>query len=187
MWLVVGLGNPGAQYEGTRHNVGFDLVDAWAARHGLGVERNEHKALTRRGRACGHEVIVAKPQTYMNLSGDAVGALARYYKIEPARVVVVHDELDFVPGEVRLKVGGGHGGHNGLRSIAATMGPDFVRLRVGIGKPPPRMQGADFVLSRARGDEKALLDEALLRGGEVIDEVLQQGAAAAMNRVNRRP
>lgn len=186
MWLVVGLGNPGSQYEGTRHNVGFDIVDAWANRHGFGVERGEHKALTRRGRARGHDVIVAKPQTFMNLSGDSVGALARYYKVEPTQLVVVHDELDFAPGEVRLKLGGGHGGHNGLRSIAATMGPDFVRVRVGIGKPPPRMDGADFVLSRARGDEKIALEQASIVSGEALDAVLDEGVAAAMNRVNRR-
>lgn len=186
MWLVVGLGNPGSQYEGTRHNVGFDIVEAWANRHGLGIERSEHKALTRRGRARGHEVIVAKPQTFMNLSGDSVGALARYYKVDPAQVIVVHDELDFDPGDVRLKMGGGHGGHNGLRSIAATMGPDFVRVRVGIGKPPPRMEGADFVLSRARGDDKIALEQASILSGEVLDRVLEDGVAAAMNRVNRR-
>jgi PTH1 family peptidyl-tRNA hydrolase len=185
MFLVVGLGNPGKEYEGTRHNVGFELVDLLAQRLNAPRYKNELKAETAKTRIADEEVMLVKPQTYMNLSGDSVQSLAHYYKVLPARIVVAHDELDFEPGVVRLKIGGGHGGNNGLRSIIANLGADFVRIRIGIGKPPSADRGADWVLSRFDKKSRALIDEALVRGIEAIEAVMVQGAAKAMNEVNR--
>jgi PTH1 family peptidyl-tRNA hydrolase len=184
MFLVVGLGNPGKEYEGTRHNVGFELVDLLAQRSNAQRYKNELKAETTKTRIAGEEVMLVKPQTFMNLSGDSVQALAHYYKVTPAQIVVAHDELDFEPGVVRLKIGGGHGGNNGLRSIIANLGADFVRIRIGIGKPPSADRGADWVLSRFDKRSRSLIDEALVRSSEAIEAIMVRGAAKAMNEVN---
>lgn len=186
MFLIVGLGNPGRQYEATRHNVGFELVDEIAARHAFRGPKQESKAEVFRGHIGSTEVMLAKPMTFMNLSGDAVGALARYYKVELARIVVAHDDLDFEPGVLRIKVGGGAGGHNGLKSIASHLGADFIRVRIGVGKPPSAERGADFVLSRFGAVERRLVDEALDVAVDAIEVIIAEGAAAAMNRFNRR-
>lgn len=186
MWLVVGLGNPGTQYQGTRHNVGFEVIDYLAHHHPFETARRFKKAEVRRGAIDGHAALLAKPQTFMNLSGDAVGALARYYKIEPAAVVVVHDELDYSPGEVRLKSGGGPGGHNGLRSIIAHLGREFVRVRVGVGKPPSSRRGADFVLSRFDKRARQQIDDAVMLAAEAVERTVGEGLSKAMNRINQR-
>ena len=186
MYLVVGLGNPGKEYEGTRHNVGFELVDLLAQRLNAPRYKNELKAETAKARIAGEEVMLVKPQTYMNLSGDSVQSLAHYYKVPLAQIVVAHDELDFEPGIVRMKIGGGHGGNNGLRSIIANLGADFVRIRIGIGKPPSADRGADWVLSRFDKKSRPLIDEALVRGIEAIESTMVLGAAKAMNDVNRK-
>jgi len=188
-WLVVGLGNPGARYAANRHNVGFLAVERWAARHGIELSRKRPWALLGEGTAVidsqSIRVLVAKPRTFMNLSGDAVGAAVRYYRCEPTDVIVIHDELDFEPGELRLKVGGGHGGHNGLRSIMDHIGRDFTRIRVGIGKPP-RGLGSDFVLSRFDKTSRMLVDEALEDIVDAIDTIVLKGVRGAMNTFNSR-
>lgn len=186
MYLVVGLGNPGSEYAGTRHNIGFEVIDHLAARHRFDPSRSFKNAEVAKGRIAGEDVLLVKPLTYMNLSGDAVGAIARYYKVEAPQIIVVHDELDFVPGDVRLKIGGGHGGHNGLRSIMAHMGAEFVRVRMGIGKPSKSAQGADYVLSRFDTSSRRAMDDAIAAAAAAVDEVLAQGPAAAMNKINRR-
>ena len=157
--LIVGLGNPGAQYARTRHNVGFWLVDRLGA--GLRADAKYHAEI---GAATidGERVVLMKPLTFMNRSGQAVGAYARFFKIAPAQILVVHDELDLAPGTVRLKQGGGHGGHNGLRDISAQLGADYRRLRIGIGHPRdlyPGREVVDFVLQRPARAERQAIDE----------------------------
>ena len=185
MLVVVGLGNPGAKYDGTRHNVGFEAADLLAQRYGFAPYKGWKSSLISRGKVSGTDVLVLKPQTYMNLSGDAVGAAVRYYRCEPADVIVIHDELDFEPGELRLKVGGGHGGHNGLRSIMDHIGRDFTRIRVGIGKPP-RGLGSDFVLSRFDKTSRVLVDEALEDIVDALDTIVLKGVRRTMNTFNSR-
>ncbi|GER08066.1 peptidyl-tRNA hydrolase [Iodidimonas muriae] len=147
MLLFAGLGNPGNRYADNRHNIGFMAVDEILRRHSFGPERARFSALCSEGRIAGEKVIVLKPQTYMNESGRAVGEAMRFYKLTAADLVVFHDELDLTPGKLRVKVGGGHAGHNGLRSIMAHCGADFVRVRMGIGHPGDRDLVSPYVLS----------------------------------------
>jgi PTH1 family peptidyl-tRNA hydrolase len=185
MYLIVGLGNPGKEYDLTKHNVGFELVDMLASRTNATRWKAELKAETARAKMASDDVLFVKPQTYMNLSGEAVQALAHYYKVPVGQIIVAHDELDFEPGVLKIKVGGGHGGNNGLRSIIGQMGADFIRLRIGVGKPPSSDRGADWVLSRFSKQARPLVDEALVRAGEAIESILVQGVGKAMNEVNR--
>ena len=144
------------------------------------------KGLVAKGKLGGEDLILLKPQTYMNLSGDSVSPALAFYKLPPEHLIVVHDELDFELGDVRLKFGGGHGGHNGLRSIMNSSGRDFGRLRIGVGRPPKGWEGAKWVLSRFRADEEPLLDEATVRTCEAIGMIVKDGFPAAMNKFNRR-
>ena len=161
--LIAGLGNPGAEYEQTRHNAGFWLVDRLAP-HGLSREVRFH-ALAAKTRIAGHEVWLLEPQTYMNRSGQSVGALARFYNLNPDEILVVHDELDLPPGAAKIKKGGSSGGHNGLKDITAALGTqDYWRLRLGIGHPRNlnlQQQVADFVLHRPRKEEQGLIEDAI--------------------------
>ncbi len=180
--LIVGLGNPGREYENTRHNAGFWWLDEFARMHNLGF-RNETKfhGLAVRGQLHGREVFLLKPQTFMNVSGRSVGALAQFYKIAPTEILVVHDELDLPPGSAKLKLGGGHGGHNGLKDIIAHLGTkDFWRLRLGIGHPGERSEVANFVLNDPRREERELIDEAMRRALDVADLVVGGKTEAAM-------
>ncbi|MDO8264691.1 MAG: aminoacyl-tRNA hydrolase [Gallionella sp.] len=180
--LIVGLGNPGREYETTRHNAGFWWVDELARLQKLSF-KNENKfhGLTARGQMHGHEVLLLKPQTFMNVSGRSVGALAQFYKIEPAEMLVVHDELDLPPGVARLKLGGGHGGHNGLKDIIAHLGTrDFWRLRFGIGHPGEGADVAGFVLNDPRREERELIDEAMQHALDVAHLVIEGKTEAAM-------
>lgn len=186
MYLVSGLGNPGTRYQRTRHNVGFEIIDALAERLHAGAFKKEKKGEWARTRIGDDDVMLHRPLTFMNLSGEAVGPLARYYKIPPERLIVIHDELDFDPGIVRLKLGGGAGGNNGIKSIIQHFDPNFVRIRVGIGKPPSGRSGADFVLSRFAPDERVLIDEAIAVGADAVESIIVDGVSDAMNRFNRR-
>lgn len=180
--LIVGLGNPGREYENTRHNAGFWWVDELAREHGLSF-RSEAKfhGQSVRGNPHGHEIFLLKPQTFMNVSGRAVGALAQFYKIAPAEILVVHDELDLSPGSARLKLGGGHGGHNGLKDIIAHLGTrDFWRLRLGVGHPGERSEVSNYVLNDPRREERALIDEAMQRSLAVAHLVIEGKTEAAM-------
>jgi len=185
MLFVVGLGNPGPKYARTRHNVGFEVVERLAERHRFPASKRFKNAETSRGHIDGCEALLIEPMTFMNLSGDAVGAIMRYYRGEPCDVVVVHDELDFPPGEVRLKLGGGHGGHNGLRSIIDHIGADFARVRVGVGKPP-QGRGADHVLSPFSVSQRRMVDDAVEVAADAVEQIATTGMQKAMNRYNQR-
>jgi len=183
--LVVGLGNPGREYAQTRHNVGFQIVTRLAEKRGLSFSRMQNEALVAAGRIGDARVVLAKPQAWMNESGKAVGPLARFYKVEPARLLVVYDDLDVPAGTLRLRREGGSGGHKGMRSIIERLGrQDFPRLRVGIGRPPGRMDAADYVLQPFTRDEEILMDSARDRAVEAIERFLAEGIVAAMNRFN---
>lgn len=181
--LIVGLGNPGAQYEETRHNAGFWFVEQVAREYGE-VFRSEakfHGEVTK-VMVAGQQVWLLKPSTFMNRSGQAIAALARFYKIPLEKILVVHDELDLAPGTARLKKGGGHGGHNGLRDTIAHMGgKDFMRLRLGIGHPGHAKQVSNYVLSRATADEQRAIDESLDRALAVLPKVVKGDFQKAMN------
>jgi PTH1 family peptidyl-tRNA hydrolase len=170
MRLFVGLGNPGAKYAGNRHNIGFMAVDRIAADHGFPPFRSRFQGELSEGRLGSERVVLLKPGTFMNLSGQSVGEAMRYFKLDPQDVLVFHDELDLAPGKVRLKTGGGHAGHNGLRSIHAHIGEDYARVRLGIGHPGHKDRVAAYVLSDFAKAEEPMLDD-LLSG-------LSEGAAA---------
>ena len=180
--LIVGLGNPGREYENTWHNVGFQWVDELARVQKLGFKsESKFHGLTARGQLHGHEVLLLKPQTFMNVSGRAVGALVQFYKIAPAEMLVVHDELDLPPGLARLKMGGGHGGHNGLKDIIAHLGTkDFWRLRIGIGHPGDRAEVSNYVLNDPRREERELMDEAMQKAQDIAHLVIEGKTEAAM-------
>jgi len=184
--LVVGLGNPGEEYAGSRHNSGADTVGVLATRHGGRLKRAKERALSGEVRVDGRLVALAVPLTYYNDSGLAVAALVRRHGIEdPERVVVVHDELDLPVGVVRVKVGGGLAGNNGLKSIKAHLHTDaFCRVRIGVGKPPGRQEGADHVLRRPGKAERTELDIAVQEAADAVELIATDGPAAAMNKVN---
>ncbi|WP_242395576.1 aminoacyl-tRNA hydrolase [Anaeromyxobacter oryzisoli] len=187
MKLVVGLGNPGEEYARTRHNVGFLVADRLAQLAGASFTAKKFAAELAEARLGPERVWIMKPQTYMNCSGEAVGAALRFWKLGLEDLVVVHDELELEPFRVQLKVGGGHGGHNGVKSVNAHVGgPDYARVRVGVGRPPPRMDPADYVLGRWGKGEEAELQECVERAAEAARLAAELGAAKAMNQVNRR-
>lgn len=183
-WLLVGLGNPGARYAGNRHNVGFMVADE-VVRRARESYRTKFNGELSRVRLAGAEALVLKPMTFMNRSGVSVGACASFFKASPAETIVVHDELDVGFGTLRLKTGGGHAGHNGLRSLFEHFGKDFVRLRVGIGRPP-HGDAVGWVLSDFAGDDRADLPDLVTAAADAVELVLREGPALAMNTVNRR-
>ena len=180
--LIVGLGNPGREYEGTRHNAGFWWVDEYAHTHQLTFKADsKFHGLVARSSLHGHEVILLKPQTFMNASGRSVAALMQFYKISAAQMLVVHDELDLPPGVSRLKMGGGHGGHNGLKDIIAHLGTkDFWRLRIGIGHPGERAEVVDYVLHQPRREEAELIEQAMQRAQDIAPLIVEGKLEAAM-------
>lgn len=186
--LVVGLGNPGTEYEGSRHNVGAEVVDLLAERHGGTLKRTRERALVAEVRIAGKRVTLAFPQTFMNLSGESVAMLVRRHGItDPEQVVVVQDELDLPLARVKLKRGGGLAGHNGLRSIKAHLHTDaFLRVRIGVGKPASKEQGAHHVLRRVSKGDRTELDVAVERAADAVEQILTDGVDAAMNQVNAR-
>jgi PTH1 family peptidyl-tRNA hydrolase len=181
--LVVGLGNPGPEYAETRHNVGVRVVELLAARAGGGrFSKHKANADVLEGRLAGRRAVLAVPRTYMNVAGGPVAGLLRYYGVEPADLVVVHDDLDLGFGVVRLKQGGGEGGHNGLRSISASIGTkDYLRVRFGIGRPPGRQDPADFVLKRFSGAERKELEFAVDLAADAAEALLRDGLEPAQN------
>ena len=186
--LVVGLGNPGKEYAGTRHNVGFEVVDLLVRRHDGRLKAGKERALVDEMRIDGQRVALAEPTTYMNLSGESVAPLVRRFGIDdPTRLVVVQDELDLPTGRVRVKVGGGLAGHNGLRSIKAHLHTDaFVRIRIGVGKPPSKEHGADHVLKKVGKSDRELLAVAVEIAADAVELIVAEGSDAAMNQVNAR-
>ena len=179
--LIVGLGNPGREYARTRHNVGAEAVELLASRRNANLKLSRSKAIV----AELGSVVLAVPTVYMNESGEAVGSLARKYAVTPDQIVIVHDELDLEPGVLRVKVGGGLAGHNGLRSINQHIkSQDFVRVRIGIGKPRNKEQGADHVLKRVPLQERQILDEAVARAADALELIIASGTDVAMREYN---
>ena len=180
--LIVGLGNPGHKYDSTRHNAGFWWVDAFARTHSFTFrEESRFHGLLACGRAHDRELLLLKPQTFMNVSGRALSALTQFYKIDPRHVLVVHDELDLLPGSVKLKLGGGHGGHNGLKDIFACLGTrDFWRMRMGIGHPGDRADVVDYVLSSPPREEVELIERAVQRSLDATHMIVNGEMEAAM-------
>ncbi|GAA1349213.1 aminoacyl-tRNA hydrolase [Streptomyces beijiangensis] len=188
-WLIVGLGNPGPEYAANRHNVGFMVADLLASRIGGKFKTHKARAQVLEGRIgppgpLNRRVVLAKPLSYMNLSGGPVTALRDFYKVDTDRIVAIHDELDIDFGTLRLKLGGGDNGHNGLKSMTKSLGPDYHRLRFGIGRPPGRMQVADFVLKDFSGAERKELDYLVDRAADAVEALLAEGLERAQGTYN---
>ena len=181
-WLIVGLGNPGSEYAHNRHNVGQMVLDELASRIGSGFKSHKSRAQVLEGRLGigGPRVVLAKPLSYMNVSGGPVSALARFYDIEPGRIIAVHDEIDIPFNTVKLKLGGGEGGHNGLRDISRAIATkDYLRVRVGVGRPPGRMDTADYVLKDFSGGEKKELPFLIDSAADAVEALVRDGLPAA--------
>lgn len=186
MKLVAGLGNPGKQYADTRHNAGFRVVELLASRWGFAAGQAQYGSMISIGNIRQEKVALVRPHTFMNLSGQPLASVSGYYKVELSELIVVHDELDLPAGVVRIKQGGGHGGHNGLRSINQQLGADYTRVRVGVGRPPQGWDTAAFVLQRLDLAGLAALDEAVGLAADAVEAILSDGPIAAMNTVNSR-
>ncbi len=185
-WLIVGLGNPGEEYARTRHNIGFDCVKHLAQQHGLDFRTKRAKARIAEGQIAGQRVVLAKPFTFMNLSGQAVSGLRNWYKIDPAEhLIIIYDDLDLPFGKLRLRQRGSAGSHNGMKSIIGQLGTqDFARLRVGIDRPPPQWDQKAYVLGRFSREQQAELPDVLDRAADAIELILREGVTLAMNRIN---
>jgi len=184
-WLIVGLGNPGAEYEQTRHNAGFFVADLLADRMGCRFKAHKSRALVAEGRLAGLPAVIAKPQSYMNDSGGPISAVAQFFKVPPAQMVAIHDELDLDFGQLRVKLGGGDNGHNGLKSMRTSLGTgEFYRARFGIGRPPGRMAPADFVLKAFSAGERKELPLLVDRCADAVEALLRDGLTAAQNDFN---
>lgn len=188
MYIIVGLGNPGSRYAHTRHNVGFDTIDILADRYGIAVDNKKFRALWGKGVIEGQRVVLAKPQTYMNLSGESVRQLIDFYKIdETEELIVIYDDISLEPGQLRIRGKGSAGGHNGIKSIIAHLGgQNFKRIKVGVGEKPPGFDLADYVLSRFSKTERECVEEALRRAAQAAAAIMTDGMDAAMNQYNKK-
>lgn len=187
MILIAGLGNPGKEYENTRHNAGFLVMDTLAQKLGADLSERKHRALCGKAVIGGQKVILLKPQTYMNSSGESIRAAADYYKVPPEDILVVYDDISLAPGQLRIRAKGSAGGHNGIKSIIAHLGTqEFPRVKVGIGEKPPRMDLADYVLGHFSSGEKKIMEEAAKEAADAICEIVNVGIEQAMNDHNRR-
>ena len=188
MYIIVGLGNPGKEYGGTRHNIGFDVIELLAGQENISVAEKKHKAMIGKGVVAGQRCILAKPQTFMNLSGESVRALLDYYKAdEKEELIVISDDVSLDVGQIRIRKKGSAGGHNGLKNIIAMLGHDtFIRVKMGVGEKPRGWDLADYVLGRFSGPERKIMDEAAERAADAIRSIITQGADAAMNDFNRK-
>ncbi|MBQ7933797.1 MAG: aminoacyl-tRNA hydrolase [Lachnospiraceae bacterium] len=188
MYIIVGLGNPGREYGNTRHNIGWDVIDVLADRAHMDVLEKKHKAIIGKGVIAGQKCILAKPQTYMNLSGESVRELVDYYKIdEEMELIVISDDVSLEVGQIRIRKKGSAGGHNGLKSIIGHLGHDtFQRVKMGVGEKPKGYDLADWVLGHFSNEERKLMDDAAKRAAEAIELMITEGADVAMNRYNRK-
>lgn len=185
MYLIAGLGNPTKEYEKTRHNVGFDTIDVLADKLGVSITERKHKALCGKAMIGTEKVLLIKPQTFMNLSGESVRDAADFYKIDPAHIIIIYDDISLEPGQLRIRTKGSAGGHNGIKNIIAQLGSqDFPRVKVGVGAKPDRMDLAAYVLSRFSQTDRTLMEEAFRDGADAVEMMIREGAAAAMNRYN---
>ena len=187
MYIIVGLGNPSSEYAGTRHNVGFEVIEILADRFDIATDFIKHKAICGRGIIEGNKVMLAMPQTYMNRSGESVRELADYYKIDvTSELIVVYDDVNLDPGRIRIRGGGSAGGHNGMKDIISHLGTDeFTRVRVGVGEKPKGYDLADYVLGHFTNDERELMDGAFIDAANAVVSIMNDGIDAAMNRFNR--
>ena len=187
MYLIAGLGNPTREYEKTRHNVGFEAIDILADKAGTTVTEKKHKALYGKGYIGGQKVILAKPQTYMNLSGESIREIADFYKIEPENIIILCDDINLAEGQLRIRLKGSAGGHNGLKNIISHLGTqEFPRIRIGVGEKPRGMDLADYVLGRFPKEQQAVMEEAYRDAAEAACMMIEDGADAAMNHYNRK-
>lgn len=187
MYLIAGLGNPTREYEKTRHNVGFEAIDILADKAGTTVTEKKHKALYGKGYIGGQKVVLAKPQTYMNLSGVSVREIADFYKIEPENIIILCDDINLSEGQLRIRLKGSAGGHNGLKNIISHLGTqEFPRIRIGVGEKPRGMDLADYVLGRFPKEQQAVMEEAYRDAAEAACMMIEDGADAAMNHYNRK-
>ena len=187
MYVIAGLGNPGREYEGTRHNVGFMTLDALADKYNIDVREKAFKGLIGKGVIEGNKVILVKPQTYMNLSGECIRQVMDYYKVDPSEFIVIYDDISLVPGGIRIRKKGSAGGHNGIKNIIANLGTDhFMRVKVGVGEKPKNWDLADYVLSPFTKDERPLVNLAIEHAAKAIEQMLNGDVDAAMNEYNRK-
>ena len=186
MFIIAGLGNPTSQYEGTRHNIGFDVMDALAEKYNISISEKKHKALCGKGVIEGEKVLLVKPQTYMNLSGESIAEILNYYKLDAEEdFLVVFDDISLAPGNIRIRKKGSAGGHNGLKNIIAHLGHDeFIRIKMGVGEKPAGYDLADYVLGHFTGMERKVMDEAAAEAADAIRVIMKEGAESAMNRFN---
>ena len=188
MRLFVGLGNPGRRYRDTPHNAGFRVCERFCERHHLGAEEKKFEGLFVRGRVAGEDIGILKPQTYMNLSGESVAQALRYLPAEATDLLVVFDDMDLPAGKLRLRKAGGHGGHNGMRSIIECTGTQaFARVRIGVGRPAAGWKPVGHLLSRVRGEQRERFRETVDRAADALDQIVSDGFEAAMNRYNAMP
>jgi len=187
LYIIVGLGNPGKRYENTRHNVGFDTIDYLSAKYGIKVSKLKHKALIGDGSIQGTRVLLVKPQTFMNLSGESVRDIVEWYRAPLQNVIIIYDDTDLPPGRVRIRPKGSSGTHNGMKSVIYQLQSDeFPRIRIGIGKRPENWDLADYVLSKINVEERKLIDESILKAAQAVVEITKSGIEAAMNVYNRQ-
>lgn len=188
MFIIAGLGNPTLQYEGTRHNAGFDVIDTLAGKYNISVDGRKNRALIGKGIIEGKKVILAKPQTYMNLSGESLGGLVDYYKVdEESEFLVVYDDISLDVGQLRIRKKGSAGGHNGMKNIISHLGTEvFPRIKVGVGEKPKKYDLADYVLSRFSKEERAIMEEGYQKAVEAVEMILRGKMDEAMNKFNRK-
>ena len=188
MFIIAGLGNPDEKYQGTRHNVGFDVVDRLAEKYQIAVDTKKHRALIGKGVIEGQKVLLVKPQTYMNLSGESIRSLVEYYKIDPEEeLLVIYDDISLEVGQLRIRRKGSAGGHNGIKNIIAQIGTQvFKRVKVGVGEKPKGYDLADYVLGRFSTEERKLVDEAIVQAADAVEKIITDGPDAAMNEYNRK-
>ena len=188
MFIIAGLGNPTLRYEGTRHNVGFEVIDTLAVKYNIAVETRKSRALIGKGIIAGQKVILVKPQTYMNLSGESIGALADYYKIdEEKELLVIYDDVSLDVGQLRIRRKGSAGGHNGIKNIIAHLGTDvFPRIKVGVGEKPKGYDLADYVLGHFSGEDREIMQESYRKAADAVEMILEGDLSGAMNTYNKK-
>lgn len=188
MYIIAGLGNPSKEYEGTRHNVGFQVIDRIAEKYNISVDAKKHRALIGKGMIAGQKVILAKPQTFMNLSGESIRSLLDYYKIdEENELIIIYDDISLEPGQIRIRAKGSAGGHNGIKNIIQHLGGQvFPRIKVGVGEKPPKMDLADYVLGHFSKEEKEQMDEGYEHAIHALELMLMGEISEAMNEYNRK-
>ncbi|MCX7842310.1 MAG: aminoacyl-tRNA hydrolase [Clostridia bacterium] len=186
LFIIAGLGNPGSRYDNTRHNVGFDTIDLLAGKYNIKVSKLKHKALYGEGSIQGRRIILAKPQTFMNLSGESIRDMREWYKIPLGNIIIVYDDIDLQPGKIRVRAKGSSGTHNGMRSILYQLqSEDFPRVRIGIGKAPDGWELADYVLSKFNTEDRKVIDQSIIQAAEAAATIVTSGIEAAMNKFNK--